>query len=137
MVRVIRDAVFGLKAHRKDRGLRAGIVHLCEQLSPVPDVTFHGPVDGALHPAASTELLALFADALAVIGRRWAPVLISVTAGHGAHVTVLRAVPLPAAMEAGGPDYEFAGLRGRAAEAGMAIEIEPGPQFVQICWHAA
>jgi hypothetical protein len=51
VIRVLRDAVFGPETRLKDRALRAGIVHLCEQLSPVPDVTFCGPVDGALHPA--------------------------------------------------------------------------------------
>ncbi len=137
VVQIIRDTVFGLEHRLKDRGLRAGIVHLCEQLSPVPDVTFRGPVDGALHPTASAELLDVLGDALAVIGHCCAPVLINVTAADGAHVTVLRAVPLPDAVGTGGPDCDFAGLRGRAAEAGIGIEIQPGPQFVQISWHAA
>ena len=137
VVRVIRDTVFHLAVRLQGQGLRAGIVHLCEQLSPVPDVTFRGPVDGALDPAAAAKLLEVVGDALAVMRRRWAPVGIGVTVADGVHVTTLRAVPLPDAIAAGGPDDEFPGLRGRAAEAGMRIEIKPGPQFVQISWHAA
>ena len=34
VIRVLRDPVFGLETRLKDRGLPAGIVHLCEQLSP-------------------------------------------------------------------------------------------------------
>ncbi len=137
VVRVVRDTVFGLEAHLNVLGLRAGIVRLCEQLSPVPDVSFQGPVDGTLHPAASIELLEVLDDALALIGRHWAPVLISVTAGDGAHITMLQAVPRPDATGTGAPDGEFGGLRDRAAQAGIRIEIEPGPRRVQFCWHAA
>lgn len=136
VVRIVRDTVFRLEAHLNVRGLRAGIVRLCEQLSPVPDVIFRGPVDGALHPAATAELLEVLGDALAVIGHRWAPVAISVTAGDGAHVTMLQAVLLPDDTGAGAPDGEFPGLRDRAAEAGLRIEIEPGPERVQFSWHA-
>lgn len=137
LVQVIRDTVFDLKARLNGAGLRAGIVRLCERLSPVPDVTFRGPVDGALPPAATAELLEVLGDAVAVLGRRWAPAAIGVTAADGAYVTVLQAVPLPDATETAEPDGEFPGLRARAARAGMRIEIEPRPELVQICWHAA
>jgi hypothetical protein len=137
VVHIIRDTVFHLEDRRRGRGLSAGIVRLCEQLSPVPDVTFHGPVDGALPPAASAELLGVVADALAVICHRWSPVAISITAADGGHVTMLQAVPRPDAPGAAEPDGEFPELRGRAAEAGLRIEIEPGPELVQICWCAA
>jgi two-component system, NarL family, sensor histidine kinase DevS len=138
VVQFIRGAVFHLQARfLKDRGLRAGVVHLGEQLSPVPEVTFHGPVDGALHPAAAAELLDILGEALTVIGQHWAPAAIEITAADGVHVTTVRAVPLPDAAGPEGADYEFPGLRERAAQAGMRIDIEPGPQFVQISWHAA
>jgi signal transduction histidine kinase len=137
VVQIIRSTVFDLEARLKGRGLRAGIVRLCEQFSPVPDVSFRGPVDGALHPAASAELLDVLDQALAVIGRRWAPVHIDVTAADGAHVTVLQAVPLPGATAARESDGEFPALRDRAARGGLGIEIEPGPELVQISWHAA
>jgi two-component system, NarL family, sensor histidine kinase DevS len=137
VVHIIRDTVFGLEAHLQVRGLRAGIMDLCEGLSPVPDVTFHGPVDGTLQPAASAELLEVLDDALAVIRHHWTPVLIDVTVADGAHVTMLQVMPLPEANGTREPDREFPALRGRAAEAGIRIEIEPGPESVQIHWHAA
>jgi signal transduction histidine kinase len=137
VVQLIRDAVFHLQAHLTGPGLRAGIVHLCDQLSPVPEVTFHGPVDGALPPLARTELLDILHDALAVLHRHWAPVHVHVTAAGGAHVTVLQAVRRPGAQAAAGPGQEFPGLRQRAAQAGMRIDIQQRPESVQIRWHAA
>ena len=137
VVRIIRDAVFHLETRLKERGLRAGIVHLCEQLSPVPNVTFHGPVNDALHPTASAELLDILDDALTVIGQHWTPAAIDVAVADGAHVTTLQAVPLPGVTAAGEPDDEFPGLRDRAAQAGLRIEIKPGPGLIQISWHAA
>ena len=47
VLRLTRDAVFGLEHQRQGHGLRAEIVDLCEDLSPVPEISFTGPVDGA------------------------------------------------------------------------------------------
>lgn len=137
VVKMIRDAVFHRSVRRQGGGLRAGIVRLCEQLSPVPDVTFHGPVDGALHPTASAELLDILDDAFTVIRKGWALAAVDITAADGVHLTTVRAIPLPDGPGAGEADHEFPGLRERAAEAGMRIDIEPGPELVQIRWHAA
>jgi two-component system sensor histidine kinase DevS len=137
VVEVIRDAVFHLETRLKGQGLRAAIVHLCEQLSPVPDVTFHGPVDGALHPTASAELLDILGDALTVIRSRWAPAAIAITAADGAYIAMLQAMLLPDARGMGEPGDEFPGLRDRAARAGIRIEIKREPGSVQISWHAA
>jgi hypothetical protein len=43
VLRQTRDAVFGLKHHLQGRGLRVEIVALCEEMSPVPEVSFTGP----------------------------------------------------------------------------------------------
>ena len=138
VVQVIRDTVFHLETRRKEEeGLLAGILRLCEQLSPVPEVAFHGPVDSALHPTASAELLDILDDALTVIRKHWTPVAIEVTAADGAHVTTVLAVPLPDPLGAGERDFGFPGLGDRAAKAGMRVDIEPGPESVQISWHAA
>jgi hypothetical protein len=111
-------------------------VQLCDRLSPAPDVTFHGPVDGALHPAATAELLDLLVDALVLIGRHWAPSRSTSpppTAG-----TSPRPGPCRCRMRCKRkkPDQVFTGLRDRAGQAGMRIEIEPGPELVQILSHA-
>jgi hypothetical protein len=71
VVRVIRDTVFDRKSHpSKDRGLAAGIVHLCGQLSPVPAVSSQGAVNGAPRSGAA-GLLDVRGDAL--VGYRQAP----------------------------------------------------------------
>ena len=137
LVKVIRDAVFHMEARLQGQGLRAGIMHLCEQLSPVPDVTFHGPVDGALHPTAAAELLDILGAALTVIGQHWTPAAIEITAADGAYVAIIRVTPYPGATATGRPGHEFPELRARAAQAGMRIDIRPGPESVQISWHAA
>jgi hypothetical protein len=138
LVHVIRATVFDLQTRLKDPGLLEGILHLCEQLSPVPDVTLRGPVNGALQPADTAGLLDVLDDALLVIGHHWTPVAIDISAADGAHVTMLQLRPLPDATSAAGePDDEFPRLRDRAAQAGIRIEIEPGPELVQISWHAA
>jgi two-component system sensor histidine kinase DevS len=137
VVQVIRDAVFHLQTRLKGQGLRAAIVHLSEQLSPVPDVTFHGPEDGAFHPTATAELLDILDDALTGLGQHWTPTAIDVTAADGAYVTMVQAVRLPDGLATAEPGNGFPSLRDRAARAGMRIDIDPGPECVQITWHAA
>ena len=137
VVQVIRDTIFHLETHLRGQGLRAAIVHLSEQLSPVPDVTFHGPVDGALHPTAAAELRDILDDAVTVLRKHWALAAIDITAADGAHLTRIQVVSLPDARAAGETDDEFPRLRDRAARAGMHIEIKPGPESVQITWYAA
>jgi signal transduction histidine kinase len=136
VVKIIRDTVFGLQDRLKGRGVRSGIVHLCEQFSLAPEVTFRGPVDGALHPGASAQLLDTLHDALGIIRQHWAPVLIDVTANGGTHVTVIQAVPLPGATGAREPERQFPGLHARAAQAGIRLEICPGPDSTRFTWHA-
>lgn len=135
VVRIIRDAVFDLQSRLKDRGLRAGILHLAEQFSPVPDVAFKGPVDGTLHPATSAQLLAILAEAVGPIGQYLAPVLFDVTASGGSNITVIHAVPLPAATLPAEPADEFASLRDSASEAGIHFTVEAHLGGTRFTWH--
>ncbi len=137
VAKIIRDTVFGLQDRLKDHGFRAGIVHLCDQYSLAPEVSFRGPADGALHPGTSAQLLDILQEALGVIRQHWAPVLIDVTANGGAHATVIQAVPLPGAAQATEPERQFPGLKARAAQAGIRLEIRPGPDSTRFIWHAA
>jgi len=52
-------------------------------------------------------------------------------------VTTLRAVPLSGATATGKTNYELPGIRDRAAQAGMRIEIQSRSEHIQISWHAA
>jgi hypothetical protein len=136
VVKIIRDTVFGLQDRLKDHGFCAGILHLCDQYSLAPDVVFRGPVDGALHPGASAQLLDILHEALGVIQQHWAPVLIDITADGRKHVTVIQAVPLPGAAQPRGPDRQFPRLQARAAQAGIRLEIHSGPDSTRFIWHA-
>ena len=79
VLRLLRDTVFGLEQRLHDRGLRQEILDLCEELSPTPEVSFSGPVDGALQPGTGTWLVQLLREALVVIGPDAVPASIGVT----------------------------------------------------------
>ncbi len=130
VIRHLRDAVFGPQHH----GLRAGILRLCEQLSPVPDVSFKGPVDGVLRPGVSGQVLEILDEALGHISQRLIPVLIDVTACEGACVIVVQAMPLPDPVQPPEPGA-FASLQARAGRAGIGVEIHPGPDGTRFSWH--
>ncbi len=55
VLRLTRDAAFGLEQRLQGRGLRAEIVALCGEMSPVPEVSFTGPVDGAFDPVRAVQ----------------------------------------------------------------------------------
>ena len=55
-VRALRNAIFGLEHQPRGSGLRQQIIDLCGDLSPVPEISFSGPVDVALRPGTRTQL---------------------------------------------------------------------------------
>jgi signal transduction histidine kinase len=67
VLRLTRDAVYGLDQRTQSRGLRAEIVALCERMSPSPEVSFSGQVDGALDPARAEELVQTLRDSFEII----------------------------------------------------------------------
>jgi len=137
VIQIIRDTVFGLEHQLKNRGVRARVLHLCEQLSPAPEVSFRGPVDGALRPHTSNRLVEVLGEAFAVIAHHWTPVLVDVTADDGALATVIHAAPLPAAPGRTALGDELARLRASAAQAGMRVEIEPSREATRFAWHVS
>ena len=56
VLRMLRDTIFGLDHRTKSRGLRQEILDLCSDLSPAPEVSFSGPVDGALEPGTGNPV---------------------------------------------------------------------------------
>jgi Histidine kinase len=90
-VRLVRVAIFGLGHRSPGRGLRQDVLELCGGLDPVPEVSFSGPVDGALNPGARAELLGLLGDALGVLGRESAPARVSIAAGDDSCQAVVEA----------------------------------------------
>ncbi len=133
-VRILRDTIFGLDHQLEGHSFRAGIMTLCGELSPVPEVTFTGPVDGTLHPADSTRLLDILRDALALISRHATPVRISITADSDSHRTTIDAASLSSANGAGGTDQGFPALQDQAAQARIRLDITPGPDGTRFVW---
>ena len=58
VIRLIRQAIFGLENRLATQGLRHQVLQLCADASPVPEITFAGPVDDALPPRTRTGCLA-------------------------------------------------------------------------------
>jgi signal transduction histidine kinase len=125
VLRLLRDTVFGLEQQVRDRGLRREILELCEGMSPAPEVSFSGPLDGALHPGTGTRLIQLLREALIVIEPVAVPVSIGVTSDEQACVTVVEATARPQAADVEWAARKPAGLVELAARAGASIDIEP------------
>ena len=134
-VQILRDAIFSLDHHLEGHSFRARIITLCGELSPAPEITFTGPVDGALHPADSTRLLEILRDALALISQHATPARISITADSDSHRTVIDAAPLSPANGTGGTDHWFPALRDQAAQARIRLDIDSGPFGTRYAWH--
>ena len=131
VLRLLRDTVFGLDQRSRDRGLRREILDLCGDLSPAPEVSFSGPLDGALRPGTGTWLIQLLREALVVIRPDAVPASIGVTTDEEACVTVIEATARPHAADLDWAARKPAGLVELAARAGASIDIEPVPDGVR------
>jgi signal transduction histidine kinase len=134
-VLILRDTVFGLERDREGCGLRDEILCLCRELNLAPELSFTGPVDGALRPGARAVLVELLREALGAIGQHFVPARIGITAADDWYTAVIEAAPLAgdAGMKSAAPGL-FA-LRNKAAQAGVGIDIEPGPDSTRFAWH--
>ena len=128
---LLRDTVFGLDQRLSDRGLRREILELCGSLSPAPEVSFSGPLDGALHPGTGTWLIKLLREALVVIGPDAVPASIGVSSDEEACVTVIEATARSHAADMDWTARKPADLVELAARAGASIDIEPIPGGVR------
>jgi signal transduction histidine kinase len=136
VVRLLRDTVFSLGRHTRERGLRQEILDLCGGLSPVPEVSFTGPLDGALNPATRTRLAGVLRAAIAVIGQHAVPASIAVTAGKEECLTVIDTASHPGPADGEWTDGEPAGLRELATLTGVRISVEQIPGGgTRFAWH--
>jgi signal transduction histidine kinase len=135
VLRILRDTIFGLDQHLQRQGFRREIVGLCGQLSPAPELSFSGPVDGALHPVVETQLVEILREALAAIGQHATPSRIEIAAEDSRYVTVIEAALLPHAVKTDGPVDMFSSLQDSAARAGIRADIEPVPDGIRFAWH--
>ncbi len=133
VLREIRLTIFGMEKRLSSHGLRKEVLELSGTLSPPPEVTFTGPVDGTLQPGVSAQLVAVLRDGLDLIRRQFLPVRIGVTASDTSYVTVIDAVPRPGG-EVDGVSAGFSILRETAARSGIGLGIEPGLDGTRFAW---
>ncbi len=134
VVRMIRDAVFGLQQRPRGPGLRQEVLGLCSTLSPVPEVSFTGPVEEDLPLETQADLLELLRDTLGLIAPDSAPRRIEITAGAGTLLIAIDAASRERPAAEPGPAHDFAGLLNRAARAGVHVDIETTPNGVRFSW---
>jgi signal transduction histidine kinase len=133
-VRLLRDAIFGLEQRPEDRRLRQEVMDLCGDLSPAPEITFTGPVDGVVVPGPRAQLIDMLRAALEPIRTSAVPARIGIAAGNGSFSAVIEAGPVPGPARKDWAALEFAGLRHRAVEAGIPIAIEEIPDGTRLAW---
>lgn len=132
VLRLTRDAVFGLEERMQGHGLRAEIVALCDGMSPVPEVSFTGPVDGALDPIRTVRLAHTLRDALEAISQDSAPIRVTVAAdGDACTAEIETAGPLP---DGGLAPACPARLSDSAAEAGISLTVQAAPAGTRFTW---
>jgi len=132
VLRLTRDAVFGLEGRTQGRGLRAEIVALCDGMSPVPEVSFTGPVDGALDPIRAVRLAHTLRDALEAISQESAPIRVTVaTAKNTCTAEIETAGPLP---DSGLTPAWPARLSDSAAQAGISLTVQAAPGGTRFTW---
>ncbi len=133
-IRLLRHAIFGLE-HRLDRlSLRQQVLGLCADVSPVPEITFAGPVDEALLPAAEEQLADLLRSALGLIAPQATETFLRVEADQDLRVVVIGTSPEPRPAGANGVRLDFSPLVDRAGRVGLEIEIEPVAGGTQLAW---
>jgi len=133
-VRLVRQAIFGLEHESPDRGLRLDVLDLCGRLTPAPEVTFEGPVDGALHPVARAQLLGLLHETLGLLGPQSVPARISIAAGDDSCEAVVEAGLRPDLAASNGSGGGLSFLQDAAVRAGIRIDIEPVPGGTRLAW---
>jgi signal transduction histidine kinase len=131
-VRLLRQAIFGLENRVDVEGLRQQVLHLCADMSPAPEITFAGPVDEALPPAAEDRLLGLLRLALGLVGD--GQTAICVEADQSLSVAVTGTGPAARPVNGHRTARDFAPLREQASQDGIAIVIEPVDGGTRLAW---
>jgi signal transduction histidine kinase len=131
-IRLLRQAIFGLENRMATEGLQHRILRLCAEMSPVPEITFVGPVDDALAAEASGQVVGMLRTALGLLGTPAEPGRICVKAAERFNVTVTGTGPRLG--QAYGDGSAFVPLREQARRDGIAIEIEPVSDGTRVVW---
>lgn len=133
-IRMLRDAIYGLERRPGDRGLRQGVMDLCSGMSPAPEISFTGEVDGALLLRTQDFLVDLLRDALEPVREHAVPARVSIAVGGHSCLTVVEAAPVPHGAEAAWSGEEFSGVRETAAGAGLRVDVVAIPGGTRLLW---
>ena len=134
VVRMLRDAVFGLEHRQQRGGLRQEALGLCSTLSPVQEISFSGQTDNALSAEAQAQLVELLRDTFGLIGPDSAPGSVEITVGADACLVVIDAASHRRRAEEPDPEQDFSGLLDRATRAGVRIDIQTTPDGIRFSW---
>jgi len=137
VVRMLRDAVFGLEHRPRRRGLRQEVLGLCGQLSPMPEISFGGQADRTLPAEAQAQVLELLRETLVLIEPDAVPGRVEVTADANACLVVIEAASAERRGAETGPERpepDFSGLLARAAQAGARVDIQTTPDGIRFSW---
>ena len=125
-IRLLRQAIFGLENRMAPEGLRHQVLQLCADVSPVPEITFAGPVDEALPPEDAEGLLEMLRTAVGLLGTPGGQTSISVEAAERLSVTVAgTGSPRRAPTATGAPATSLRCASGPAGMASRSISSRP------------
>jgi signal transduction histidine kinase len=126
-VRLTREAVFAPEQRPRGRGLRAEIVTLCESLSPVPEISFRGPVDAAVGADRGAQILRMLRTALELIGPHTTAYHVALTTSKAACTAVI-----DTAGSVRDPDWSK--LRDATTGSGVTLDIQSRPGGTEFTW---
>jgi signal transduction histidine kinase len=136
VIRVLRDSIFGLQKKLAGRGLSAEIRELSASMSPEPEVSFTGHVDGALTPQTRARLLDILREVIGVAGRHATPARIGIAEYDASVVATIEMASGPGAAEMERLARQFPGPHDSAA-AGIRAETQDVPGGHRFTWHVA
>ncbi len=131
-IRLLRQAIFGLERRLDSVSLRQQVLRLCAGLSPVPEITFTGPVDDSLPGPAIGRLIEMLRVAFGLIGPGAEHTSIELQAAETLIVIVTGTGLGPRSADGPGPD--FSPLQDEAILAGTAMEIGTVPGGTRLAW---
>jgi len=133
-IRLLRQAIFGLENRLDGMGLRQQVLRLCADLSPVPEITFAGPVDDALPADASDQLVDMLRTALGLISPDAVQTSVDLRASNALTVVVTGTGREWRPADRDGSGRDFSPLRDRASKAGIAIEVGSARDGTRLEW---
>ncbi len=133
-IRLLRQAIFGLESRLDSVGLRQQVLRLCADLSPVPEITFAGPVDDALPTGASDQLLDMLRTALGLISPDAVQTSVDLRADDALTVVVTGTGPHRRPAGSDGHGRDFSPLCDRGSQAGIAVDVGPAEGGTRLAW---